>query len=67
MIWKNPGGSGNWSGEGMGRGRSVYEQPGTRVDGDRTTQRGGIPSKYEGLRGKGNKQGELARGDSKGN
>ncbi len=24
---------GNWNGEGMGRGRSVYEQPGTRVDG----------------------------------
>ncbi len=33
------------NGEGMGRGRSVYEQPRTRVDKDRTTQRGGIPSK----------------------
>ncbi len=28
-----PGGLGNWNGEGMGRGRSVYEQPGTRVAG----------------------------------
>jgi hypothetical protein len=26
----------------MGRGRSVYKQPGTRVDEDRTTQKGGI-------------------------
>jgi hypothetical protein len=54
----------------MGRGRSVYKQPGTRVDEDRTTQRGGIPSKYEGLRErgvvKGNQQGELARGIHKG-
>jgi hypothetical protein len=40
-----PGGIGIWNGEGMGRGRSVYEQPGTRVDEDCTTQRGGIPSK----------------------
>jgi hypothetical protein len=29
----------------MGRGRSVYKQPGTMVDEDRTTQRGRIPSK----------------------
>ncbi len=28
-----------------GRGRSVYKQPGTRVDEDCTTQKGGIPSK----------------------
>ncbi len=27
-----PGGSGNWNGEGMGRGRSVYKQPWTKVD-----------------------------------
>jgi hypothetical protein len=40
-----PLGVGKWNGEGMGRGRSVYKQPGTRVDEDRTTQRGGIPSK----------------------
>jgi hypothetical protein len=32
-MWGNPGGSGNWNGEGMGRGRSVYEQPGAKVDG----------------------------------
>jgi hypothetical protein len=35
---------------GMGRkkwggGRSVHKQPGTRVDGNRTTCKGGIPSK----------------------
>ncbi len=37
---------GKWNGEGMGRGRgrSVYKQPGARVDEDRTTQTGGIPS-----------------------
>jgi hypothetical protein len=40
-----PLGAGKWNGEGMGRGRSVYKQPGTRVDEDRTTQKGGIPSK----------------------
>ncbi len=46
-----------------GRGRSVYKQPGTRVDGDRTTQRGGIQGKRELSRegskgtGKGNSQG----------
>jgi hypothetical protein len=40
-----PWGSGNWNGEGIWRGRSVYKQPGTRVDEHRTTQRGGIPSK----------------------
>jgi hypothetical protein len=28
-------------------GRSVYKQPGTRVDEDRTTQKGGIPSNGE--------------------
>ncbi len=26
-------------------GRSVHKQPGTRVDGNRTTRKGGIPSK----------------------
>jgi hypothetical protein len=39
---------------GMGRERgrgwgSVYKQPGTRVDRDHTTRKGGIPSKLEGL------------------
>ncbi len=56
------------SGEGMGKGRPVYEQPGTRVDEDRTTRKGGIPSKRDlGERGisKGNWQGELTRGISK--
>jgi hypothetical protein len=28
-----------------GGGRSVYKQPGTRVDGNRTTHKGGILSK----------------------
>ncbi len=62
MIWGNPGGSGNWNGEGMGRGRSVYEQPGTRVDEDRTSQRGGIPSKKKDLGERG-----VSKGISKGN
>jgi hypothetical protein len=40
LNWGN-----HWGREkGMG-GRSVYKQPGTRVDEDRTTQKGGIPSK----------------------
>ncbi len=39
-----PLGAGKWDGEGVGRGRSVYKQPGTRVDKDRTTQKGRIPS-----------------------
>jgi hypothetical protein len=47
----------------MGRGRSVYKQPGTRVDEDFTMQRGGIPSKKEGLR----RKGKLAWGVNKGN
>jgi hypothetical protein len=60
---------------GMGRGRSVYKQPGTRVDKDRTTQKGGIPSKGLGNKGgspakgeinKGSYQGELSRGLVKG-
>jgi hypothetical protein len=42
LIWGNPGGLGNRNGEGMGRGRSVYKQPGTRVDEDRTTQEEGF-------------------------
>jgi hypothetical protein len=39
-----PQGSGFWNGEGMGMGRSVYEQPGTKVDGI-LSHRGGFPSK----------------------
>jgi hypothetical protein len=50
----------------MGRGRSVYKQPGTRVDEDRTTQKGGIPSKQEGLGYKKGYQGELTRGVNRG-
>ncbi len=38
-----PLGAGKGNGEGMGR--SVYKQPGTSVDKDCTTQKGGIPSK----------------------
>ncbi len=48
--------------KGMGRGRSVYKQPGTRVDKDRTTQKGQIPRKWEGLRYKGSYQGDSSRG-----
>ncbi len=44
----NPRGSGIWDGEGNGEGmemgRSVYEQPGTKVDGILSPQ-GGFPSK----------------------
>jgi hypothetical protein len=38
-------GAGKENGEGRGRKRSVYKQPGTRVDRGRTTRKGGIPSK----------------------
>ncbi len=62
MIWGNRGGREI----GMGRGRSVYKQPGTRVDEDHTTQRGGIPSKSEGLGEKGSCQGKSARGNWQG-
>ncbi len=41
----NPGGSVIWIGEVRGRGMPVYEQPGARVDKDRTKRKGGIPSK----------------------
>jgi hypothetical protein len=53
----------------MGRGRSVYKQPETRVDKDRTTQRGGIPSKKEGLRKRGvvkRSAREIGKGNGKG-
>jgi hypothetical protein len=33
-----------WNGEGLRKGRSVYEQPGTKVDGI-LSQKGGFPSK----------------------
>ncbi len=65
MNWGNC-----WGREkGMGRGRSVSKQPGTRVDEDRTTQKGGIPSKRDSVtKGviKGSWQGELTRGGNKG-
>ncbi len=75
MIWGNPGGSGNWNGEGMGRewgGGGQFMSnlgPGwTRI----------APCKEEGFQvskrdlretgvSKGNQQGELERGISKGN
>ncbi len=41
---ENPRGSGFWNGEGRGIGRSVYKQPGTKVDGILSRQ-GGFPSK----------------------
>jgi hypothetical protein len=50
----------------MGRGRSVYKQPGTRVDKDRTTQKEGfqVSKRDPGTRGviKGSYQRELSRG-----
>ncbi len=62
----------NWNGEplgngkedwgGKGRGRSVYKQPGTRVDRGHATHKGGIPSKWKGLGNRGNYQGDLSRG-----
>jgi hypothetical protein len=62
LIWGNPGGSGNWNGEGMGKGRSVYKQPGTRADGI-------APRKEEDSKKVRGTQGEreLARGIGKGN
>ena len=58
------------NGEGMGRGRSVYEQPGTRVDRIAPRKEEGfqVSKRDLGERGvsKGNWQGELARGISKG-
>jgi hypothetical protein len=54
----------------MGRGRSVYEQPGTGVDEDRTTKEEGfqVSKRDLGEKGisKGNWQGELAKGTDKG-
>jgi hypothetical protein len=57
-----------WGGneEGMGRGRSVYEQPGARVDEDAPCKEEGFQVSKRDLRekgvSKGNLQGELARG-----
>ncbi len=39
------GGKWEWGGKEEGGERSVYNQPGTRVDRDRATRKGGIPSK----------------------
>jgi hypothetical protein len=53
----------------MGRGRSVYKQPGTRVDKDHTTRKGGILSKRDsGTRGviKGSHQGVAIKGSYQG-
>ncbi len=58
-----------WGGNGEGMGRSVYEQPGTRVDEDRITQEEGFQVSKRDLRERGvskeNWQGELARGINK--
>jgi hypothetical protein len=61
LIWGNPGGSGNWNGEEMGRGRSVHERPVTRVDGIAPHKRRDS-KQVRGTQGKG----ELARGIGKG-
>ncbi len=54
---------------GMGRGRSVYKQPGTRVDEDRTTQEEGfqVSKRDSGKRGvdKGKAKG-IGKGNSQG-
>ncbi len=70
MIWGNPGGSGNWNGEGMGREwgggghlRATWGQGGR----DRTTQEEGFQVSKRDLKKGGNWQGELARETSKGN
>jgi hypothetical protein len=52
---------GSWVGEGMGRERSVYEQPGTRVDGI-TPHKRRDSKQVRGFEGKR----ELARGIGKG-
>jgi hypothetical protein len=39
-----PGMLGIWTGDGMERGRSVYKQPGTKVD-EILSRQGGFPSK----------------------
>ncbi len=56
MKWGTVGEREKRMGREGGGGRSVYKQPGTRVDRGRTTRKGGIPSKYEGL---GNREGIL--------
>jgi hypothetical protein len=56
-------------GKERGSWRSVYKQPGTRVDRDRTTRKGGIPSKLEGLGNRGGilqAKGEITKGDRQG-
>ncbi len=57
---------GKGNGEGTGRGRSVYKQPMTRVDKDRTTQKEGfqVSIRDSGTKGvtKGSWQGELTGG-----
>ncbi len=63
-------GVGKGNGEGMWTGRSVYKQPRTRVDKDRTTQKEGfqVSKRDSGTKGviKGNWQGELTRGVNRG-
>jgi hypothetical protein len=38
-------GKGGWGERKGGGGQYMYKQPGTRVDGNRTIRKGGIPSK----------------------
>ncbi len=54
----NPRGSGFWNGKGMEMGRSVYEQPGTKVDGI-LSQQGGFQVRRRETKGaKGNEKRE---------
>jgi hypothetical protein len=74
LIWGNPGGSGNWNGEGMGReeeGGGKFTSnlgPGWARIAPRKEEGFQVSKRDLGERGvsKGNWQGELARGISKG-
>ena len=66
MTW----GAGNLEGGGMGKGRSVYEQPGAKVDGIAPHKRRDS-KEVRGIRGKegiskGNWQRETSKGNNKG-
>ncbi len=63
MIWGNPGGLVNWNGEGKVSLRATWDQGGR----DRTTQEEGFQVSERDSRDRGNWQGELTEGISKGN
>jgi hypothetical protein len=63
LIWGNPGGSGNWNGDGEVSLRATWGQGGR----DRTTQEEGFQVSKRDSRKRGNWQGEFTEGSSKGN